>query len=149
MSWYKNLTKMSDLDEKQTEAAPPRPGPRLAWLGIAVGIVVVVWAIYYFAYYRKPVSTLDGFAKCLTKNGAKMYGAWWCTHCADQKKFFGFAFQYVNYIECSPPGQRTQNDVCKQVGLKGYPTWQFADGTRAEGALHLEALSEKTGCKLP
>jgi hypothetical protein len=140
---------MSDLDEKQTEAAPPRPGPRLAWLGIAVGIVVVVWAIYYFAYYRKPVSTLDGFAKCLTKNGAKMYGAWWCTHCADQKKLFGFAFQYVNYIECSPPGQRTQNDVCKQVGLKGYPTWQFADGTRAEGALHLEALSEKTGCKLP
>ena len=140
---------MSDLNEKQNEAAAARPGPRLAWLGIAIGIVAVVWAIYYFAYYRRPVSTLDGFAKCLTKSSAKMYGAWWCTHCADQKKLFGFAFQYVNYVECSPPGQRTQNDVCKQAGLKGYPTWQFADGTRAEGALHLEALSEKTGCKLP
>jgi len=26
------------------------------------------------------------FAKCLTENGAKMYGAYWCTHCENQKK---------------------------------------------------------------
>lgn len=140
---------MSDLSEQQNEAAAANPGPRFTWLGIALALAVVAWGIYYFAYYRKPASTLDGFAKCLSKSGAKMYGAWWCPHCADQKELFGYAFQYVNYVECSPPGQRTQNEVCKQAGLKGYPTWQFSDGSRAEGSLHLEALSEKTGCKLP
>ena len=117
------------------------------WLGLA--FAVSTWGIYYFAFYRRPVSTLDGFAKCVSSKGAKMYGAWWCPHCADQKEMFGYAFQFVNYTECSPPGQRTQNDVCKQAGIKSYPTWQFSDGSHADGALHLQALSEKTGCRLP
>lgn len=138
---------MSELKEEQPTAA--QPGPRLIWLGIAVALAVVAWAIYYFTYYNKPVSTLDGFAKCVNKSGAKMYGAWWCPHCADQKELFGYAFQYVNYVECSAPGQRTENDTCKQAGVKNFPTWQFSDGTHVEGTLHLQALSEKTGCKLP
>jgi hypothetical protein len=138
---------MSDSNEKQKSVVTP--APRLTWLAVALAILIVAWAIYYFAYYRKPVSTLDGFAKCVTKSGAKMYGAWWCPHCADQKELFGFAFQYVNYVECSAPEQRTESDTCKQAGIKNFPTWQFSDGTRAEGSLHLQAISEKTGCKLP
>ncbi len=78
-----------------------------------------------------------------------MYGAWWCPHCADQKETFGYAFQYVNYVECSPAGQRTLNDVCKQAGVKNFPTWQFADGSRTEGTKPLAVLSDKTGCRLP
>jgi hypothetical protein len=136
-------------DSNQGQAATTNAAPRLTWLVIALAIVIVAWAIYYFAYYRKPVSTLDGFAKCVTKSGAKMYGAWWCPHCADQKELFGFAFQYVNYVECSAPGQRTENDTCKQAGVKNFPTWQFSDGSREEGTLHLHALAAKTGCKLP
>ena len=136
-------------DSNESQAAAGKPAPRLIWLGLGLAIVIVAWAVYYFAYYRKPVSTLDGFAKCVNKNGAKMYGAWWCPHCADQKELFGFAFQYVNYVECSPPGQKTENDTCKQAGVKNFPTWQFSDGTRVEGTLHLQALADKTGCKLP
>jgi hypothetical protein len=140
---------MSESHEKHDEAIASKRGPGWIWLSSALVFAVVAWGIYYFVYYRKPVSTLDGFAKCVNKSGAKMYGAWWCPHCADQKELFGFAFQYVNYVECSPPGQRTENDACKQAGIKNFPTWQFADGSRAEGSLHLQALSEKTGCRLP
>ena len=141
---------MSNLSEKrEAEVAEEHQGPRWTWVGIALALAIVGWAIYYFGYYRRPVSTLDPFAQCLTKKGAKMYGAWWCPHCAEQKEFFGYAFRYVNYTECSPPGQRTQTEVCKAAGIKSYPTWQFADGTRAEGELHLQALAEKTGCPLP
>jgi hypothetical protein len=136
-------------DSNEAKAAPLKPVPRLTWLAVALAVVIVAWAIYYFAYYRKPVSTLDGFAKCVAKSGAKMYGAWWCPHCADQKELFGYTFQYVNYVECSPKGQRTENDTCKQAGIKNFPTWQFSDGIRVEGMLHLQALGEKTGCNLP
>jgi hypothetical protein len=62
---------------------------------------------------------------------------------------FGYAFQYVQYVECSPEGQRTMNDTCKQADIKGYPTWQFAGGSRVEGPQPLDVLSQKTGCKLP
>jgi hypothetical protein len=78
-----------------------------------------------------------------------MYGAWWCPHCVDQKESFGYAFQYVNYVECSPPGERTMNDTCKQAGIKNFPTWQYRDGSRVEGVQPLDVLAHKTGCKLP
>src|SRR5216684_102809 len=88
----------------------------------------------------KPGRTLDDFAQCLKAKGARMYGAWWCPHCAEQKEMFGFAFQYVNYTECSPEGLKTMNDLCKQAGIKGYPTWQFSDGSRTEGPQPLGVL---------
>lgn len=136
-------------DSNEAKAPPAKQAPPLTWLAAALALVIVAWAMYYFAYYRKPVSTLDGFAKCVAKSGAKMYGAWWCPHCGEQKELFGYAFQYVNYIECSAPGQRIENDTCKQAGIKNFPTWQFPDGVRVEGTLHLQALADKTGCKLP
>ncbi len=140
------MSKFSEHREQETEAGK---GPRWLWIGIVLAVVVVAWGAYYFFYYSRPVSTLDDFAKCVTAKGAKMYGAWWCPHCADQKELFGFAFQYINYVECSSPGQRTINDTCKQAGVKNFPTWQFADGTRKEGSEPLSLLSHETGCKLP
>jgi hypothetical protein len=119
-------------------------------VGLATVILLAAWAAYYFLYFQKPVSTLDGFAQCLKAKGAKMYGAWWCPHCAEQKEMFGFAFQYVNYVECSPEGKREPlNQVCKQAGIKNFPTWQFPDGSRTDGPQPLAVLGEKTGCKLP
>ncbi len=141
------MSKFSDQREELATAATS--GPRWLWIGTALVIAVLGWAAYYFLYYQKPVSTLDGFAKCLNAKGARMYGAWWCPHCADQKEMFGYAFQYVNYTECSPEGQRTVKDVCKQAGVKNFPTWQFPDGSRMEGAQPLAVLGDKVGCRLP
>ena len=90
--------------------------------------------------------SLDNLAKCLTEKDAKMYGASWCSHCQDQKKSFGESWQHVNYIECSLPGGNGQTEVCSQAGIQGYPTWEFADGTRKSGKLSLESLSELSGC---
>src|SRR5216684_4901870 len=140
---------MSNFSEKREEQMAAKPGPRWLWVGLALVVVVAAWAGYYFLYYQKPVSTLDGFAQCLKAKGTRMYGAWWCPHCADQKEMFGYAFQYVNYVECSPKELRTATPECTQAGVKNFPTWQFADGSRTEGAQPLSVLSEKTGCSLP
>src|SRR5437899_12167398 len=140
---------MSKCSDKREEEASVKSGPRWLFAGVALIAVVAAWAAYYFLYYQKPVSTLDGFAQCLKAKGARMYGAWWCPHCADQKEMFGYAFQYVNYVECSPKGLRTATPECAQAGVKNFPTWQFADGSRTEGAQPLSVLSEKTGCSLP
>jgi len=139
---------MSKLSEQREEDAKPKAGPRWTWIVIVLVALGGGWGGYYYFSYRK-VSTLDGFAKCLNSKGARMYGAWWCPHCADQKEAFGYAFQYVNYTECSPQGQRTETDQCKQAGIKHFPTWHFADGSNTEGVLPLTQLSQKTGCKLP
>jgi hypothetical protein len=142
---------MSRFSEKreQEAASPVGSGPHWLWLGVALVILIVAWLAYDLLIYKKPSSTLDSFAQCLKAKGAKMYGAWWCPHCAEQKEMFGFAFQYVNYVECSPEGQKTINDTCKQAGIKNFPTWQFADGSRKEGTEPLTMLSDKTGCRLP
>jgi len=91
----------------------------------------------------------EEFAKCLTNASAKMYGAYWCGHCNNQKSQFGDAWQYVTYVECALEGQDGQTEPCKEAGVRGYPTWIFADGSRIEGEAPFEELSNRTGCALP
>ena len=142
------MSKFSEQRETEQTAAA-KAGPPWIWVAAVLALLAVAWGAYYFLYYRKPVSTLDSFAQCLSSKGVKMYGAWWCPHCADEKESFGFAFQYVSYVECSLPNDRKMNDTCKQAGIKNFPTWQFSDGSRVEGTQPLDALAKKTGCKLP
>jgi hypothetical protein len=138
-------------EQRENEAVPNKSGPRWIWMILALVLVTCAWVGYdLYNIYSGNVSTIDGFAKCLASKGVRMYGAWWCPHCADQKDAFGFAFQYVNYVECGVEGKpRSENEQCKQAGIKNFPTWQFADGSRTEGELTLSVLSQRTGCKLP
>ena len=94
---------------------------------------------------------LDRFAKCLTQKQLTMYGHYLCPHCAEQKEKFGESFQFVHYVECGEFGQpmTVQNQTCKDMQIKRYPTWVFADGERVEAVETMEQLSQKTGCKLP
>ena len=141
---------MSKLSEQREDGAGNKSGPSWRWIILVVIILAAAWGGYDYFYYRNAnSSTLDGFAKCVSSKGARMYGAWWCPHCAEQKEEFGYAFQYINYTECSPEGQRTMNDTCKQGGIQHFPTWKFADGSSQEGTLPLSTLRDKTGCKLP
>lgn len=91
----------------------------------------------------------DQFATCLADRGATFYGAFWCPHCKEQKKMFGSSQQYLNYVECSTPDGQGTTQICKDKNVTGYPTWDFADGTRENGTLSLEALATKTACVLP
>ncbi len=115
---------------------------------IGGAIIFITILIFLVAKSGKQSTQYDNFAKCLTEKGVKMYGAYWCPHCAAEKKRFGGSFQYVTYVECSLPNAAGQNDLCNRAGIKGYPTFEFADGSRVPSELELVDLSEKTGCPL-
>jgi hypothetical protein len=120
-------------------------------IGITLGtiaLVAVPLVIYSLLMSRSAGGAKDAFALCLTQNGAKMYGTYWCSHCLSQKRLFGSSFSKINYIECSLPDGKTQTQECREAGIKAYPTWEFGDGSRREGELSLEALAEKTNCSL-
>lgn len=118
-------------------------------ISIVIVVVAVVVALVLLQKASNKPNPLDGFAACLGENGATFYGAFWCPHCAEQKKLFGTAVKYLPYTECSTPDSKGQTEVCINAGIASYPTWEFADGTRSTGVLDLDALSEKTDCPLP
>ena len=94
-------------------------------------------------------TTYDNFATCLADSDVTFYGAFWCPHCADQKKLFGDSKDLLPYVECDPNGKNSQATVCKNEGVKSYPTWKFSDGTVKNGVVSLEDLSELSSCPLP
>lgn len=112
----------------------------------------IIGAVFVYAVVKANSGVpgqYDAFAQCITEKGAKMFGAYWCPHCQNQKKQFGKSFSKVTYIECAQPGNpNAQVKECVDAKISGYPTWEFADGSRVEGEMSLEALAEKTGCQL-
>lgn len=90
----------------------------------------------------------DALASCLTEKGVKMYGAYWCPHCANQKEMFGSSFEKIDYVECSLPNRGGQTEICIEKNIESYPTWEFAGGSRLVGEQKLEALAVKAGCHL-
>jgi len=91
----------------------------------------------------------DTFATCLKDKGATFYGAFWCPHCQTQKKLFGASAKLLPYVECSTPDGNSQTQICIDKKITGYPTWEFADGTRLSGEIPFAQLAEKTSCVLP
>ncbi|MCA9374641.1 MAG: hypothetical protein R3B71_03880 [Candidatus Gracilibacteria bacterium] len=91
-------------------------------------------------------ATTADLAMCITDSGAKFYGAYWCPHCADQKKLFGDAMQYIDYIECDAGGENAQPELCTSNNITSYPTWIFADGERLVGTQEIEVLASQAGC---
>jgi hypothetical protein len=134
--------------QKAREAAEKSWRDRLPRIALALGIVVAFALVYYLAIWKRS-HRLDGFAQCLASRQAKMYGLYWCTHCEEQKEMFDASFKYISYIECGIKGSHRETPVCLAAGAKNFPTWEFPDGQKLEGAQTLQALSERTGCQLP
>ncbi len=112
----------------------------LAFLALIIGVI---------AYQSTLPGKYDEFAQCLVDKGAKMYGAWWCPHCQEQKKEFGKSWKILvnsgNYVECST-AQKTITELCRNEKIDGYPTWRFADGSEIGGRASIPSLEAKTGC---
>jgi hypothetical protein len=89
-----------------------------------------------------------GLAKHLARSGAKMYGAYWCPHCYEQEQLFGKqAWQQINYVECAEDAlKEPQPQVCRQAGVKGFPTWSI-DGKLDAGVKKLSQLAQLTRYK--
>jgi uncharacterized membrane protein/glutaredoxin len=89
-------------------------------------------------------------AEHLTQSGAKMYSAYWCPHCHDQKQLFGKeATAKLPYVECAPDGLNSQTAVCQAIPeIKGFPTWEI-NGQFLSGAQSLETLAQVSGYQGP
>lgn len=91
----------------------------------------------------------DALAQCLKDKNAVFYGAFWCSHCQNQKKMFGSSQKLLPYVECSTPNGQGQIKECIDKKITTYPTWEFADGSRMTGEIPLGTLAQKTSCEFP
>lgn len=118
----------------------------------AIIVILVIGMAVTFMIKGTPPNTsgkYDAFATCLKDKGAVFYGAFWCSHCQAEKKLFGTSEKLLPYVECSTPDAQGQTQICIDKGIKGYPTWIFADGSILNGEIPLATLAEKTSCILP
>jgi hypothetical protein len=143
---------MSNVSKKRQQDAKSSSSNTNKILLFVLIVVLFIGAFAGGRYYKN--HKYDSFAKCLASKQAKMYGLFWCPHCADQKREFGTSFEYVPYVECAvkeSDGKLSKElaPQCKAAGVKLFPSWQFGAEPPKEGVLSLEELSQKSGCSLP
>ena len=86
-------------------------------------------------------------ANHLTANGARMYTAYWCPHCHEQKELFGKeATARLQLIECAPDGRNSQKALCDSKKIQGFPSWEINDKIES-GVKPLAKLAEMSGFK--
>ena len=55
-----------------------------------------------------------------------MYGAFWCSHCYEQKQKFGLdAMQAFPYVECFPEGWKRVSDAFWIIGVHIMALYEF------------------------
>ena len=126
---------------------------------ISVIVLLIIGTVVAVLFQSNSTNTppapgkYDTFAQCLKDKGATFYGAFWCPHCAAQKKLFGSSVKFLPYVECSTADGNGQLPICKDKNIQGYPTWELKDGTRIpdenSAGVTLETLAAKTSCVLP
>lgn len=102
--------------------------------------------------YQRPVVSTESsdraveLARRLSAAGARMYGAFWCSHCLDQKETFGAAaMQDFPYVECFPNGWKKGEKVatvCDAANVRAFPTWVIG-GKTIEGELDLDEVERE------
>ena len=110
-------------------------------------LIIIVVSIIGFVSYSSggDQERYDLFSKCINESGAKMYGAFWCSACIQQKKILRES-ESMPYVECSSPDGNSQLSECVSENIQSYPTWVFGDGTREVGIQTITKLGQKTGC---
>lgn len=143
-----NKAKHSSPETEKKEKKPVSKKKIRNW---SIFLVILIILSYWVFASVTATGEYDDFAQCLTEKGVKMYGAFWCPHCQDQKKEFGKSWKVFEknngYVECSTPG-RQQTEECNSLGIQSYPTWEFADGKRQGGVFAISHLSQLSGCPL-
>lgn len=131
---------------------------QLFFITVVVGMITLIGTLAVYSPINSPrveknpfnITTISNpanieLAQYLTESGAKMYGAFWCVHCHEQKELFGKqAVEKLSYIECEEGGKDPQPDVCKAKNIQGYPTWEVK-GQMYSGVQSLEKLAEVSG----
>src|SRR5262245_39331698 len=123
------------------------------WLTARIPVAAVfVFALHlqYVVVDTLPESPIARpLADHLTAIGAKFYGASWCEHCHQQKKYFGRSANRLPYVECKMGGPNAPlSTPCRDNAISTFPTWIIKD-RRVEGVLSLADLSELSGFTAP
>lgn len=96
-----------------------------------------------------PVDDLAAFAKLLSAQGVKFYGAAWDATSTAQRELFGDGGQFLPFVEVTNP-DRTFNSTATANNISTTsPTWVFPDQSRLEGMQTLAALAQQAGLAIP
>ncbi len=133
-------------------AASQTTGGALRSFGGAAAVFILVFAVSYSIHSPAPEENPPSaatfyqasLAKYLSDQGATMYGSYTCSHCEKQKKLFGGAFGYINYVECNRRGPDPDPALCAAKNIKSYPTWEIG-GEFHQGLKTLEQLGRISG----
>jgi uncharacterized membrane protein/glutaredoxin len=121
---------------------------QLFFSGLIVAAVILVGAAGLYSTQSKLSAQNQTFAgrlvQHLKSSDIKMYGAYWCPHCRDQKNLFGTVAKQIPYIECDPKGENPQTQLCQDKKVKSFPTWEV-QGKLYEGQKSLDELADLTG----
>ncbi len=86
-------------------------------------------------------------AKYLNEQEIRLYNAYWCPHCHDQKEMFGReAASHLIAIECAADGKDSQTELCQSKGITGFPSWEI-NGEIISGVRSLNELADLSGYK--
>ena len=92
-------------------------------------------------------ANLGKFVSCLNSKNVFLYGLTGSPFTEAQKRLIGSAADKLLSVNCSAPDGQAQATAC--AAITGFPTWEFADGSKLAGEQPLSALVQKTGCVLP
>ena len=138
---------------------------QLVFRGVITALLVAVLGLGWAASAGKPAAPVGkgvaplvqaesnpakiALAEHLTAVGARIYTAYWCPHCHEQKELFGReATAKLTVIECAPDGRNSQKALCDEKKIEGYPTWEI-DGRLDSGVKPLAKLAELSDYKGP
>lgn len=106
-----------------------------------LAVLFIAVLIVFFLKNLSNGSSYDTLAKCLTKNGATIYGTDWCPNCQNQKKIFGESFKLINYVNCD-----FNEKKCNDAHVTAYPTW-FIKGKNYLGVQSIDNLAKYGMCR--
>jgi uncharacterized membrane protein/glutaredoxin len=138
---------------------------QLVFRGVITALLVGVLGLGWAASVGRPAEPLGkgvapavvatsspakiALAEHLTASGARIYTAYWCPHCHEQKELFGKeATEKLTVIECAPDGRNSQKALCDEKKIEGYPTWEI-NGKLDSGVKPLAELAQQSGYKGP
>ncbi|MBI4153831.1 hypothetical protein HY501_00690 [Candidatus Woesearchaeota archaeon] len=141
------LRKQSELARKEHERREAlflqakKPSRRKYILIGSIIAALILGSLAVFSLATGP-GPFDEFAKCLTQEGAVIYGNDFCSYTQKQKTFFGKSFKQLNYRRCAD-----EQDLCKKKGIQVTPTWEIKGELYPE-VQTFERLSAITGCAI-
>ncbi len=136
---------------------------QLIFRSVLVGLLVLLTGLGWSSAVVRPESSVGkgvpipvtspstpgtiALAEHLSRTGARMYSAYWCPHCHEQKELFGKdAAARLTVIECAPDGRDSQEALCRTKNIQGYPSWEI-NGKIDSGLKPLARLAEMSGFK--